>query len=325
MYKDEYEYKFINSNNIIEEFIIRPLSKNDIKEISRARKEQEVENGNGATDEYIYNYNNVINYLFDNNKLIVAGAFKNKKLVSIAFYNLISLGEEKLTPYLCGVWTDYNERGKKLANNVNTKITEGIYERKKEISNYSLLTLEGNAAAYNLYKKLGYKEVKGEMVFIGDIKETKIKFDNIISNNNNKNIYINSCYRNEIEQIRITFSKEQFMSHPKNLDGKMARIKSISILNKNVNYEDLINCLENFFHENRFCKFNVNEVLRTQKNLNQDKNIDNTKINDLKDFFEKIEFKDINNNIVKIKSSNSVMEKCFLKDFDLLEEKIFGR
>ena len=35
------------------DFQIRNLTKDDIKQMSRARKEQETENGNGATDVYL--------------------------------------------------------------------------------------------------------------------------------------------------------------------------------------------------------------------------------------------------------------------------------
>ena len=47
------------------DFQIRNLTKDDIKQMSRARKEQETENGNGATDVYLENYEKIFEFFAD--------------------------------------------------------------------------------------------------------------------------------------------------------------------------------------------------------------------------------------------------------------------
>jgi len=307
---EKYEY---DNCNRIESFIIRELSDSDIEQMAIARKEQEIENGNGATIEYLKQYKSVMKLLFDSNRIIAAGAFKNERLVSVAFYNLLSNGEKKYTPYLCGVWTDYNERGKKLASKVNVKLGESLYKRKEEIKNIITLTFEGNQEAYNLYKKLGFKEVDGEMSFIGDLKllDNEFKYKTKIKEKNNfEKIY----YKDNTKKMSIDYSYEQYLPHPKNLSGKMTRITGIKILDNNLKYEEFKNIFHNFFLENRFSKFNVNQISKKIENNKENLNCKFVEIDKLTSFFETLEFKGIDNTDLRIKKSNSVMEKSIIID-----------
>ena len=88
-------------------FEIRNLTEADIELIADARKSQEIENGNGATEEYLTSYKKILKKLFAERKLIAVGAFDDTELASIACFNLISFGSEKKIPYLCAVWTRY--------------------------------------------------------------------------------------------------------------------------------------------------------------------------------------------------------------------------
>ena len=102
--------------------IIRNLTSNDINQIAKARICQEIENGNGASSIYIENYKKVLTQLFNNNKLIATGAFKEAELISLAFFNLLHYGKKQLLPYLCGVWTKPSERGKGISSLVNSHL-----------------------------------------------------------------------------------------------------------------------------------------------------------------------------------------------------------
>ena len=101
-----------------------------------------------------------------------AGAFLGDNIVSIAFFNLISFGNDRRIPYLCGVWTNPTYRQNGLAMQVNKKLMQGVLERREELADKGLLTIEGNEAALRMYEKLGYKSVNGEMTFLGDVKDS---------------------------------------------------------------------------------------------------------------------------------------------------------
>lgn len=171
-FKDFVNYSITNNSNNKNEqsrqeiISIKPLNKNDINQIIQARKCQEEENGNGATDEYLKRYAEIVEQLFEKKLIIGAGAFHNNKLVSLAFFNLLSYGNEKKIPYLCSVWTDQEYREKGLATKVNDKLLEGITERMNEMQGNLLLTVEGNEVALRLYNKEGYKSKSGEMSFL---------------------------------------------------------------------------------------------------------------------------------------------------------------
>ena len=111
--------------------------------------------------------------LLNTNRLIGAGAFLGDNIVSIAFFNLISFGNDKRIPYLCGVWTNPEYRQNGLAMQVNKKLMQGVFERRDKLADNSLLTIEGNEAALRMYEKLGYKSVNGEMTFLGDVKDSE--------------------------------------------------------------------------------------------------------------------------------------------------------
>ena len=157
------------------DFQIRNLTKDDIKQMSRARKEQETENGNGATDVYLENYEKILEKLFDEKRLLATGAFRENQLVSLACFNLINYGSDKKIPYLCAVWTDPSFRGMGLASRVNETLTESMLKIRDQLQPRTLLTLEGTDAALHLYKKIGYVNVPGEMTFLGDVQNTNIE------------------------------------------------------------------------------------------------------------------------------------------------------
>lgn len=83
-----------------ETFKIRKLAEEDIEQIAKARKAQEIENGNGATDAYLEGYKEILKKLFEQKRIIGVGAFKDNSLVSLACFNLINFGNEKKIPYL---------------------------------------------------------------------------------------------------------------------------------------------------------------------------------------------------------------------------------
>lgn len=288
--------------------VIRQLIENDINQIVLARKCQEEENKNGATSEYLKQYAIIVKSLLEQRKLIAAGAFKESELVSLAFFNLISFGNEKKIPYLCGVWTKPQYRGKGIATKVNDKLLEGVLERKDEMQGSLLLTVEGTESAYNLYKKEGYKKKDGEMSFIGDLSNPyfseEIKIAEIEEECTNRMSFTS----NNVEQMQIVYSKEQFFSHPQNITGKMCRILQMCISNPDLTLQQLQTYLQYFFSRNRFCKFNVNELLSKKGELLKVFGITQEESGSLLDGFENLVFTDINGQNINIKRSESVME-----------------
>ncbi len=299
-----------------ETFKIRKLAEEDIEQIAKARKAQEIENGNGATDAYLEGYKEILKKLFEQKRIIGVGAFKDNSLVSLACFNLINFGNEKKIPYLCGVWTNPKFRGKKLASKVNNKLMEYAIKRKKELQPMALLTLEGTDAAYNLYKKLGYVNVSGEMSFLGDVKEPTnkgvdcrcSKIDNI-----NKSIVYSI---NGITTMEIVYSEEQFFAHPANIDGKMSRIVQIKILQDKLNIEKFEILLQSFISKHRFCKFNVNELTRKEKKLYSIFSLKDGDLEGMLECFEEIKLESTDGKFINLKRSNNVMEKSLEKEFD---------
>lgn len=323
MYKDKFEYnKMING--VVEKFCVRPLSKEDIEQIALARFAQEEENGNGATKEYLEEYKKGLIRLFDEGKLLGVGAFKGDKLVSLAFFNLISYGKEKRTPYLCGVWTNPKYRGIRLATQINKKLMQGVFERKDELQRSSLLTIEGNDAALHLYNKLGYKNVDGEMTFLGDVKATQNVIEHT-SSDKSANISEETFYQSGSERMRIDYSKEKFFPHPSNIDGKMTRIMGISLLQDNITTEEFEEYLQEFFRTHRFCKLNINELNGREKRLGRLFGLEDDDTIALKDAFSKIKFEGLNGKTFSIKPSNNIMEKDMTPDLNLLESEKLER
>ena len=295
------------------DFYIRILTEHDIDIMANARKEQENENGNGATNEYIYKYKNVLEHLFKENKIIAVGAFKDNKLVSIACYNLINFGEEKKIPYLCAVWTDPQYRGMELAIKVHEKLNKNILKIKECLQPKALLTLEGTKATYNLYKKLGYENVTGEMTFLGEVQKVdNLKFEDYKKDSINKSM---KYYIENKPIVEIIYSEEQFFAHPLNIDGKMSRIISIKYLQGDVSFKTLNLFLQHFLSEHRFCKFNVKELLKKENNLYKTFMATNNDIQSVIKGFENMNFYGINNTILKIKISNNVMQRDLSEEF----------
>lgn len=296
-------------------FKIRNLTKDDIKQMSRARREQENENGNGATDVYIESYEKILKKLFEEKRIIATGAFKENQLVSIACFNLINYGSDKKIPYLCAVWTNPNYRGMGLASRVNKKLTEGMLEIRKQLQPRTLLTLEGNEAALHLYRKIGYEDVVGEMTFLGDVNSvniTNLGCSKCKNDTANKHI-VYSLKGKPIMQI--SYSEEQFFSHPTNLDGKMNRIISIRDLSGDATQKTVNLFLQQFFSEHRFCKFNVQELAENEKRLYEIFGVENGDIESLLSSFTRMNFMGASNQTLKIKRSYGIMEKDLLRDF----------
>lgn len=323
MYKDNFEYNKI-LNGVVEKFCIRPLSKEDIEQIALARFAQEEENGNGATKEYLEEYKKGLIRLFNEGRLLGAGAFKGDKLVSLAFFNLISYGKEKKTPYLCGVWTNPKYRGIRLATQVNKKLMQGVSERRDELQRSSLLTIEGNDAALHLYNKLGYKNVDGEMTFLGDVKAPQNTIEHTTVDKN-ANISEETFYQSGSERMKIDYSKEKFFPHPSNIDGKMTRIMGISLLQDDITTEEFVEYLQEFFRTHRFCKLNINELDAKEKKLGRIFGIEDNNAIELKDAFSKIKFEGLDGKTFSIKPSNNIMEKDMSRDLDLLESEELER
>lgn len=277
-------------------FIIRNLNIYDLPQIIQARIAQENENGNGASNEYIKAYERLLRLLFDKNNIIGYGAFFNNDLISLGCFNLINLGHEKQIPYLCGVWTNPRYRGKGLANLINNKLFERLKLYKDRFEDFALLTLEGNEAALNLYKKLGYVVVDGEMSFLGDITFKDLYSVKTI----NKGIINETIYSKDTDILSISFSTDQLFAHPSNFNGIMTRIISLTPLKKDFNQNDLYECLCTFFSEHRFCKLNINSIIKNSDLLNADI---------LKQWLLQFEFTDTKGHIKKILPTNKVMKK----------------
>ena len=84
---------------------------------------------------------------------------------------------------------------------------QGVFERKDELQRSSLLTIEGNDAALHLYNKLGYKNVDGEMTFLGDVKAPQNAIEHTTVDKN-ANISEEAFYQSGSERMRIDYSKE---------------------------------------------------------------------------------------------------------------------
>ena len=270
-------------------YIIRRLTIDDIKEMEKARAFQEKENGNGASLKYIKAYEEVLKKLFNENRIIGLGAFINDKLISLACFNLIDFGYKKKIPYLCAVWTNPKYRGKGISNQINDKLF--VLIENYDIEDFALLTLEGNEAAYNLYKKLGYEKVDGEMSFLADIPKNSECTSQIQGKGNIKK---EKFYINGVLTMVITFAEAHFFAHPLNLNGKTTRIVNIDLFKNNFTKKDLYECFQNFFHNHRFCKFNIDKI---------------TDKKELKEYILEFETVDINNNIKKIMPALNVMKK----------------
>lgn len=287
---------------------IRPLTKNDIAEIKLARKCQEEENGNGATEEYLKKYGDIIEQLFDKNAIIGAGAFNNNKLVSLAFFNLINFGNKRKIPYLCAVWTNPEYRGKKLARKVNEKLLEGVTERIDEMQGSLLLTVEGGEAAHRLYAKEGYTNKNGEMSFLGDICVPQLSEETQVIEKEEKYVKNMKFTNNNIEQLQINYSEEQFFSHPSNISGKMYRITSLDVLDKNLTSSQLQYYLQYFLSKHRFCKFNTQELIQNNTKLLDIFELSQQNSDMITNAFENFSFPGMDGNQIYIKRSDSVME-----------------
>lgn len=298
------------------DFQIRNLTKDDIKQMSRARKEQETENGNGATDVYLENYEKILEKLFDEKRLLATGAFRENQLVSLACFNLINYGSDKKIPYLCAVWTDPSFRGIGLASRVNETLTESMLKIRDQLQPRTLLTLEGTDAALHLYKKIGYVNVPGEMTFLGDVQNTNIEdIEKSESHESRANKHIIYSFKDK-PVMQISFSEEQFFSHPTNLDGKMNRITSIKALS-GITSPRIVNLfLQQFFSEHRFCKFNVQELAKQERKLYDILGVDDGNIEGLLSAFTEMNFIGIDGQSQKIKRSSGIMEKDLSRDFD---------
>lgn len=278
---------------------IRNLNINDIEEMTKARINQETENGNYLDENAISAYKEILKKLFLQNKIIAFGAFKNTNLISLACFNLINFGSSKEIPYLCAVWTNPKYRGNGLSNEINNKLFETIKANKENFASYALLTLEGNEAAYNLYKKLGYEEVTGEMSFLGDISDNN-KYSNILTQNGNQHTI--TYIQNKEKILDITFTEEQLFSHPSNINGILTRILKITPYNLEKN--NLYYCLQSFFSHHRFCKLNVNELMENEEII---KYFSSAK--DLEEYLKSLNFKDINEKKLCLASAHNVMKK----------------
>lgn len=279
-----------------ESYIIRNLTTEDLPQMVKARIAQENENGNGVTKDYIKAYEQSLYKLFQDNRIIGIGAFVNNELISLGCFNLINFGHKNQIPYLCGVWTNPKYRGRGISNKINNQLFARLKDYNGKIENFALLTLEGNDAAYNLYKKLGYIELEGEMSFLGDlVKNNKYNVKTI-----NYDIVKEEIYSFDNQNIlSITFSTDQLFAHPTNLDGIVTRIININPLKKNFTKEDLHDCLQIFFSNHRFCKLNINDILNNNNQINAN----------LKNWLYQFEFTDINGDIKKILPTHSVMQK----------------
>ena len=296
----------VDKNNYIN---IRRLYETDIEQVANARILQETENGNGATNEYIVEYKKVLKKLFDQNRIIGVGAFDDNMLVSLACFNLINFGDSKLIPYLCGVWTNPEYRGRKIANNVNQQLMKCIQQRKKELQPRALLTLEGTEAAFKLYKKLGYQNVAGEMSFLGDVESINdINFEESQQEKRHSIIY----YVNKKPAMQIIYSYEQFFAHPSNIDGKMSRILQINNLQGDLKLNNFRTYLQHFFSKHRFCKYNVRELISANKEIMKVLGVATE--DEMIQALENLSFNGINGKTLNIKRSNSVMEKNLQKE-----------
>lgn len=287
-------------------YLVRNLTIEDIPLMVKARVAQEVENGNGASKEYQSWYVKSLERLFNDNRIIAVGLFVEQELVSLGCFNLINFGSAKKIPYLCAVWTDVRYRGHGFSTLVNSRLFENLKLIKEDLQVFSLLTLEGTEAAYNLYRKLDYINVDGEMTFLGDvIKSDKLYDETETFNKSDLRRTIIYTFNGK-EILSITFSVEQFLAHPLNLNGKTVRILQIKPLG-DLAIDDLKSCLQNFFSKYRFCKFNVNELLNFGFGNFFDSKLKNKE--DISQYLLNLSFADQNGKTIGIKTANNVMRK----------------
>lgn len=201
---------------------------------------------------------------------------------------------------------------------------QGVSERRDELQRSSLLTIEGNDAALHLYNKLGYKNVDGEMTFLGDVKAPQNTIEHTTVDKN-ANISEEAFYQSGSERMKIDYSKEKFFPHPSNIDGKMTRIMGISLLQDNITTEEFVEYLQEFFRTHRFCKLNINELDAKEKKLGRIFGIEDNNAIELKDAFSKIKFEGLDGKTFSIKPSNNIMEKDMSRDLDLLESEKLER
>lgn len=319
MFKDSYNYVKVK-NGQVNQFTIRPLKEEDINQVAIARIAQENENGNGATKEYIEEYKKGVLNLLNTNRLIGAGAFLGDNIVSIAFFNLISFGNDRRIPYLCGVWTNPTYRQNGLAMQVNKKLMQGVFERRDKLADNSLLTIEGNEAALRMYEKLGYKSVNGEMTFLGDVKDSGENVESYTSHID-KNCDELFFLKNGQKRMKISYSNEQFFPHPTNIDGKMTRITGIHPLQNDISANEFTKYMQEFFRSHRFCKLNMQELLAKEDDLGRIFGLPSNDSLGMVNAFNQMNFESNNGNILHIKPSNNVMEKDMVPDLDLLQSE----
>lgn len=170
-----------------------------------------------------------------------------------------------------------------------------------------MLNVEGTKAAYNLYNKLGYTFVDGEMSFIGDIPQTSTySSKSEISDFHKKLTYFDK----DIAYFSIDFCEEQLLPHPLNIDGKMTRILKISPLSSSEKFDKsdkFLECLQNFLHFHRFCKFNINELTQNEPYLLSYFNCKSS--HELLNIFCSFNFINLQNQEIHISESTSVMGK----------------
>lgn len=243
-----------------EKFQIRTLRFKDIPQISLARMEQEKENNLIISKRYKEQYELILEKLLHEKKIIGVGAFKEKQLVSLAFFNLLHFGNSKKIPYLCGVWTDPQHRQKGLAFQIHQRLIQELLPLQDEIQNQILLKLEGSKAAKELYKKEGYHPLKGEMTFLGDISVEPLK-QCVIHENKENYCHKLIFQKNNQTQMQIDFSQEQFLAHPANIEGKTARITKINI-SEHCDRKEFQQYLSYLFEKNRFCKWNYLQLFQ---------------------------------------------------------------
>lgn len=312
---------FHTTGNELEKFCIKKLTIEDIDKIAIARKMQETENGNGASNKYILEYKKVLKKLFFENNVIGAGAFHDDDLVSLAFYNLISFGNDRKIPYLCGVWTNPEYRKKTLATQVYKKLMEEAFIRKDELQSTSIVTVEGNEIAHKLYNSLGYELVDDEMTFLGDVKSPNESIDVYVSrllgkDNVNEEVYL----KEKKPKMLIQFSTEQFFPHPHNVNGIMNRILEIKLIDQEITLKEFRTYLQKFLSKHRFCKFSVKELMEREKfgRVFGYSKIDKNYLN-IMSAFEYLKFEGTDGKVKNIQKSGNVMGKNLIKDFEYMD------
>lgn len=320
------------------EYIIRKVDLHDLNELLIARKLQEQESKNNITEDYLLSFKSFIEQKLRANEIFAIGAFEDNKLVSVAYLNFLILGEKKKAPYLCGVWTSPLHRRKGLAYKVINELIKYIKSKPEEIDQNLTLTLEGTEAAAKLYEKLGFKKINGELSFLEDIEpdyDSNITFKTYEGINKNTT----SFYHNGKSILQITHSQESLFPHPSNIDGKMTYIKQIKFSHTDTTIDKFKKCLQIFFSNNRFCKFNINslekldifEMSANEANFSDEKLNEFTKMIDLPIKINKNAMvmnvkeynkKNSNTRIIEVTPEN---ESQYLNQIGSLEEIVFNK